>query len=52
MKITNIYFGVNFDKNDKKKKEEILEICKRKKIKMTYMELSKTNYALNVNKNT
>lgn len=52
VKITNIYFGVNFDKNDKKKKEEILEICKRKKIKMTYMELSKTNYALNVNKNT
>lgn len=48
VKITNIYFGVNFDRNDKDKKEKIIEICKRKKIKMTYMELSKTNYALNV----
>lgn len=48
VKITNIYLGVNFDKNDDKIKKEILKACERNKIKVTPMVLSNSDYSVNV----
>lgn len=40
VKIINIYLGVNFDRNKEETKKEIIEACKRNKIKITQMVLS------------
>lgn len=46
VKITNIYLGVNFDRNKEEIKRKILESCKRNKIKITQMVLSDTDYSV------
>ena len=46
VKITNVYLGVKFDKNDKVFITEILNICKEKNIKVTNMILSNENYSV------
>ena len=48
VKITNIYLGVNFDKNKKETKRKILEACNRNKIKITPMILSNSDYSIRV----
>ncbi len=50
VKITNIYLGVNFDKNEREIKEKIMDACKRNNITMTQMVLSLSDYSLNVKK--
>ena len=47
-KITNIYLGVNFGKNESKTQKDILETCKRNNIKITQMVLSEINYSIKV----
>ena len=46
VKITNVYLGVNFDKNEEKIKSEIIEACTRNGVKVSQMVLSEKNYAL------
>lgn len=48
VKITNIYLGVNFDKNEKEIKEKIIDACKRNNIRSAKMVLSLTDYSLKV----
>ncbi len=48
VKITNIYLGVNFFKNTEETKKEIIEACKRNKIKITQMVLSETDYSVKI----
>lgn len=48
VKIVNIYFGANFDKNEEKIQEEIKNACKRNEIKCAQMVLSDTDYSLRV----
>ena len=48
VKISNVYFGANFDKNDARIQEEIAEACKRNKIKVTQMVLSDSDYSIKV----
>lgn len=50
--IKNVYLGVNFDKNEVDIQEKIMEVCKRKKIKVTQMELSDENYAIQIRRNS
>ena len=50
VKITNIYLGVNFDKNDKKNTERIRRACERNNVKITQMELSPDKYEVRVAK--
>ncbi len=45
VKIKNIYFGINFDKNTK---ENIVQLCKQKGIKFADIVLSNMDYSLNV----
>ncbi len=46
VKITNIYLGVNFDKNDSSCRDEILDACKRNKIKVSQMVISEKDYSI------
>ena len=46
VKITNIYLGVNFDKNDNELKKRILDSCNRNKIRVTKMVLANNDYSL------
>lgn len=48
VKISNIYLGVNFNKNKAEIRNEIMEACKRNKIKVAQMVLSDSNYAVEV----
>lgn len=48
VKITNIYLGVNFDKNDLNLQKQILKACSRNKIKVTRMDLSDNDYSLRI----
>ena len=48
VKITNIYLGVNFDKNNEELRTEILDAGERNKVKITRMVLSQTDYSLRV----
>lgn len=50
VKITNIYLGTNFDKNEREIRDKILAACKRNNTKITRMALSKANYAVVVHK--
>ncbi|MCI6361258.1 MAG: DUF2971 domain-containing protein [Eubacterium coprostanoligenes] len=50
VKITSIFLGVNFDKNDKKTKMNIIEACKRNNITIKKMTLSKKDYSINIKK--
>ena len=46
VKITNIYLGVNFDKNVSDIKNQILNICKKKDVSVKQMLMSNTQYAI------
>lgn len=46
VKITNIYLGVNFDRNKAETQRKIIEACKRNKVKITQMVLSDTDYSV------
>ena len=46
VKITNIYFGANFDRNKVEIQRKIIEACKRNKVKITQMVLSDTDYSV------
>ena len=48
VKISNIYLGANFDKNQAEIREEIMEACMRNKIKVTQMVLSDSDYSVKV----
>ena len=48
VKISNIYLGANFDKNKAEIRKEIMEACKRNKIKVTQMVLSDSDYSVKV----
>ena len=50
VKITNIYLGANFEKNNDKIKAEIREVCKRNNVLITKMSLTVTDYSVKVNK--
>lgn len=50
VKITNIYLGVNFNKNDTKTKDNIITACKHNKIKISQMVLSNNDHSINVRK--
>lgn len=46
VKITNIYLGVNFDRNDFGVKSKIIEACKRNKVSVKQMILSDNDYSV------
>lgn len=46
VKITNVYLGANFDRNDQAQKDEIISACKRNGVKITQMVLSNTDYSV------
>lgn len=48
VKITNIYLGVNFGKNDLDLKKRIMKACSRNRIKIAKMVLSNYDYSLRV----
>ncbi len=48
VKISNVYLGANFDKNNVKTQEKIMEACKRNKIKVAKMVLSDSDYSVKV----
>ena len=48
VKISNIYLGVNFDKNDPETRAKIIEACNRNKIKVAQMVLSDLDYSIKV----
>ena len=48
MKISNVYLGANFDKNNEETKKEITEACKRNKINVAQMVLSDSDYSIKV----
>lgn len=48
VKISNVYLGANFDKNNVKTQEKIMKACKRNKIKVTKMVLSDSDYSVKV----
>lgn len=48
VKITNIYLGVNYDRNSPKLKSEIEAACERNKIEVARMGLSNEYYSLEV----
>lgn len=48
VKITNIYLGVNFNKNKPEIQREILNACDRNKMKVTQMILSDCDYSVRV----
>ena len=48
VKITNIYLGANFTKNESAIQERILEACKRNKVKIAQMVLSDSDYSVKV----
>ena len=50
VKITNIYLGVNFDRNDDETKDRIIEACKRNNVRITRMLLSCDDYSLIIRK--
>ena len=50
VKITNIYLGVNFDKNNSEIKNKILNICKKKGVSVKQMLMSNTQYAVGIGK--
>lgn len=48
VKISNIYLGVNFNKNESKLQVKIIDACKRNRIKITSMVLSDSDYSIKV----
>lgn len=48
VKITNIYLGANFTKNASSIQTEIIEACKRNKVKIAQMVLSDSDYSVKV----
>ena len=48
VKSSNVYLGVNFDKNNEETKKEITEACKRNKINVAQMVLSDSDYSIKV----
>ncbi len=48
VKITNIYLGVNFDRNDDETKDKIIKACKRNNVTITQMVLSYDDYSLRI----
>ena len=50
VKITNIYLGVNFRKNDVDIQKAIINACKKNDVHITQMELSDKDYSLRVSK--
>ena len=48
VKIKNVYLGVNFDKNDISVRNEIIDACKRNKVKLSQMALSVSDYSVRV----
>lgn len=48
VKISNVYLGANFEKNNVITQEKIMEACKRNKIKVTKMVLSDSDYSVKV----
>lgn len=46
VKITNIYFGANFERNKVEIQRKIIEACERNKVKITQMVLSDTDYSV------
>lgn len=50
VKITNIYLGVNFNRNEEETKDKIINACKRNNVKITQMVLSCDDYSLIIRK--
>ena len=48
VKITNIYLGVNFAKNDMLIRTEIIDACKRNKVRIAQMVLGDSDYSVKV----
>lgn len=48
VKITNVYLGANFYKNEAGIQSEIMDACKRNKVKVTQMVLSDSDYSVKV----
>lgn len=48
VKITNVYLGVNFDKNKPTVQESVLKACSRNNIQVARMALSSTDYSLRI----
>lgn len=48
VKITNAYFGVNFDKNETSIKTAIIDACKRNSVTISQMILSMSDYSVKV----
>lgn len=46
VKITNVYLGVNFSKNEQQQKDEIISACKHNNINITEMVLSNSDYSV------
>ncbi len=51
VKITNVYLGVNFYKNNKEIQREIIKACKRNNINITQMVLSDKDYSVKKKQN-
>lgn len=48
VKITNVYLGANFYKNEDRIQSEIMDACKRNKVKVAQMVLSDSDYSVKV----
>lgn len=48
VKITNVYLGANSYKNEARIQSEIMDACKRKKVKVAQMVLSDSDYSVKV----
>ena len=46
VKVTNIYLGVNFDRNSTGVKSEIIEACRRNNVSIKRMVLSDNDYSV------
>ena len=46
VKITNVYLGVNFCRNDAQIQQDIMAACKRNRVKITQMKLSDSDYSV------
>ena len=46
VKITNIYLGVSFDENENIHRNDLIKLCKDKKIKIAEMKKSLVNYSV------
>ena len=51
VKITNVYLGVNFCRNDVQIQQDIMAACKRNRVKITQMKLSDSDYSVRPMKN-